>query len=71
VQNLAGWIALDGGDAARALPLFDAALARLGTGSARPGSRHLAENEAREGARLGRERAAASLASAARGSGTR
>jgi len=60
VQGLAGWIALDAGDPARALPRFDAALASAAT--AMPGRHQRERAAAREGAQTGRERASAALA---------
>jgi hypothetical protein len=65
VQNLAGWIALDGGDPARALPRFETALARLAVEG--PGGPRVARDRAQaaEGARLGRERASAAVAASA------
>lgn len=69
VQNLAGWIALDGGDPARALPRFDAALGALER-AGRGGPRVARERAAAgEGARLGRERAASAVAAEARRAG--
>ncbi|MBI3769314.1 MAG: tetratricopeptide repeat protein [Deltaproteobacteria bacterium] len=60
VLNLAGWVALDAGDAARALPRFDAALAHVPT--AGEGGRLAGERAAAAaGARLGREQATAAL----------
>ncbi len=64
VQSLAGWIALDDGDAARALPRFDAALARLADPAAHAGRGRRERNATLEGARTGRERALAALARA-------
>jgi len=62
VQSLAGWIALDDGDPARALPRFDAALARLADPMSHDGRGRRDRNAAREGAETGRERAVAALA---------
>jgi len=62
VQNLAGWIALDDGDAPRALSRFDAALARLAEPTAGRGRRSRERGGALEAARTGRERAVAAVA---------
>ena len=67
VQSLAGWIALDDGDPARALPRFDAALARLADPMSHAGRGRRDRNAAREGAETGRERAVAALARAGGG----
>jgi tetratricopeptide (TPR) repeat protein len=64
VQNLAGWIALDGGDAAGALQRFDAAIARLSDPTSHAGRGRHDRSAALEGAETGRERAVAALARA-------
>jgi tetratricopeptide (TPR) repeat protein len=64
VQSLAGWIALDGGDAAGALPRFDAAIARLTDPTSRTGRGRRERSAALEGAEAGRERAVTALARA-------
>jgi tetratricopeptide (TPR) repeat protein len=64
VLNLAGWIALAGGDPARARPRFDAALARVATADVRGGRLARERAAAADGARLGHEQAAAALARA-------
>ena len=67
VANLAGWIALDGGDAARALSRFDGALAHAAD-VVEGGGRHArARAAAVDGARLGRAQATAALAAASGG----
>ncbi len=64
--SLAGWIALGAGDPQRALPRFDAALARVPAASER-GRSARARAAAAEGARLGREQALAAATRTAPG----
>ncbi len=66
--NLAGWIALGAGDAQRALPRFDAALAHLPPAAER-GRAAGARAAAAEGARLGHAQALAAVARSAPGGG--
>jgi tetratricopeptide (TPR) repeat protein len=70
VLNLAGWIALDAGDAARALPRFDAALAHV-PAAGESGRRASERAAAAAGARLGREHATAALTPVAAPAGVR